>query len=290
MATINCPKCFKINTAFEGRPLEECPSCGVIYSKAIVRAITDPKPIIEKKAKRPLPEWWTKYAWTVWIPLVAGIISLVAMKTASRDVAALVAWVPWLTFGWIALAFVGRLTEAAARQQREENRRRQNFFTDKGHASEDVIQSFDGNRALVIDADARTVHLYDSVPLGPIRQLKFSDILSAQLFEDGETVSVTRGGASIGGALVGRALFGVAGEIIGGTSGQRRTTSMNYVGIIDLRITLKDIRNPLWDMRFLFRRVNRSSSEYVAVSTRARACVASLHAVMAIGAEAGITD
>lgn len=48
---------------------------------------------------------------------------------------------------------------------------------------------------------------------------KYEDILSYELLEDGE--SITKGG--LGGALVGGALFGGAGAIVGGITGKKKT-------------------------------------------------------------------
>lgn len=36
---LTCPKCHHVNPAASGKPDEPCPSCGVIYAKAIISAV-----------------------------------------------------------------------------------------------------------------------------------------------------------------------------------------------------------------------------------------------------------
>ena len=268
MATITCPKCQKINTAFEGKAREKCPICGLTYSTKATQAIAKPHPKVPKDPLR--QNWLTKYAWPYWIPLAAGCGSLVLIQFGGPETAAGLAAVPLLAVLWMTIAFVARQAAAAMKVKSQPHGLGKNFFETKGHAAEDVTPSFDGKRAVVIDGEVGLVYLYDSIPLGQVRKLQFSDVLKAELFEDGETISLTGGGASIGRAIVGGALFGVAGEIIGGATGTRKTKSTTFANLIEVRISLKDFRNPLWNICFLDRKTNRLSAHYREASMRAR--------------------
>lgn len=64
----------------------------------------------------------------------------------------------------------------------------------------------------------------------------FDDIVSYSLLEDNKTI--TKGGASIGKAVVGGVLFGGVGAIIGGTSGNR--TSESICKSLSIKITLRN--------------------------------------------------
>ena len=68
----------------------------------------------------------------------------------------------------------------------------------------------------------------------------YSDVLNYELLEDGNTV--TKGGISIGKAVVGGVLFGGVGAVIGGTSGKRVTKAT--CKSLRIKITTKDISKP----------------------------------------------
>ena len=69
---------------------------------------------------------------------------------------------------------------------------------------------------------------------------KYSQIINYELLEDGNTI--TKGGVSIGKAIVGGALFGGVGAVIGGTSGKRITK--NTCKSLRIKITIDDITSP----------------------------------------------
>lgn len=71
------------------------------------------------------------------------------------------------------------------------------------------------------------------------RIYNFSDVQSFELLEDGETIS--KGG--LGRAVVGGALFGGVGAVVGGVTGGKKTKSI--CSKLQIKITVKDINNPI---------------------------------------------
>lgn len=74
---------------------------------------------------------------------------------------------------------------------------------------------------------------------------KYSDIDDFELLEDGESMS--QGG--LGRALVGGALFGGAGAVVGGVTGKRKNKEV--CNSLKIKITLRDINNPVVYIAFL---------------------------------------
>ncbi|MBR6338318.1 MAG: SHOCT domain-containing protein [Ruminococcus sp.] len=83
-----------------------------------------------------------------------------------------------------------------------------------------------GNNQYVVTTDSK---IYD-----------YSDLISYELIEDGKTI--TKGGVSIGRAVVGGALFGGVGAVIGGTSGKKVNNTICKV--LSIKMTIKDFKNP----------------------------------------------
>lgn len=72
--------------------------------------------------------------------------------------------------------------------------------------------------------------------------LPYSDVIKAEITEDGSSVTETMHGSQIGSAVVGTVLAGGVGAVIGGLSGKQKTTGV--VHSIELRVTVKDTRRP----------------------------------------------
>lgn len=107
-----------------------------------------------------------------------------------------------------------------------------------------------GEAGLAIDEDRRKVVLINSGPSGVrLKPITYRDILSSEIFVDGETVTKTARGSQLGGALIGGLALGGVGAIIGGLSG--KTKSSEKVKRVDLRITVNDTKSPLHDLNFM---------------------------------------
>ena len=72
--------------------------------------------------------------------------------------------------------------------------------------------------------------------------IPFNKILGVSLIENGTTVSSKSTTRTIGGGLIGGALAGTAGAIVGGLSGNSK--QKNMVSSVQVKITIKDITNP----------------------------------------------
>ncbi len=69
--------------------------------------------------------------------------------------------------------------------------------------------------------------------------IKYSEILDFELLEDGTTVS----SGGVGRAVAGGVLFGGAGAVVGAVTGKHKGT--NIANSMEIRITTKDINNPV---------------------------------------------
>lgn len=86
----------------------------------------------------------------------------------------------------------------------------------------------------------------------------FSDIVDFELLEDG--YSITKGGVSIGKALLGDFLVGVPGFIVGGVTGKRttKTTCDN----MQIRITLNNFESPMIMVPIITTRIPKGTKAY----------------------------
>lgn len=76
--------------------------------------------------------------------------------------------------------------------------------------------------------------------------INYQDILSSEIYENGQTVTKVSRTSQIGGAIVGGLAFGGVGAIIGGLSG--KTTSSDEVHAIGLRLTINNTKDPIHDV------------------------------------------
>lgn len=92
----------------------------------------------------------------------------------------------------------------------------------------------------------------------PGKLFEFEDVIKYQLNENGQTV--TSGGLSVGRALVGSALFGGVGAIVGGVTGKRK--SMNTVDELSIGITMRGREAGLYKVPIITKRTRKSSKIY----------------------------
>lgn len=98
------------------------------------------------------------------------------------------------------------------------------------------------------------------------KYLKADDILQVELFEGGN--SVTSSSRSIGGAVVGGALFGGVGAIVGGLGSS--TKSSETVNKIQIRLVVNDKTNPIYDIDFLSIEIDKNELLFESISKQAR--------------------
>lgn len=112
------------------------------------------------------------------------------------------------------------------------------------------IMGNNGDTGLAIDEERKKVVLIKNGPSGvDLKPITYRDVLSSEIFVDGETITKTVRGSQLGGALIGGLALGGVGAIIGGLSG--KTRSSEKVKRVDLRITVNDTKSPLHDINFI---------------------------------------
>ena len=90
--------------------------------------------------------------------------------------------------------------------------------------------------------------------------ITYKDLLSSEIFVDGDTVTKVARGSQVGGALIGGLVLGGVGAIIGGLSG--KTKSSNTVKRVDLRITVNNTKHPLHDINLMDVKGNKDEDMY----------------------------
>lgn len=132
-----------------------------------------------------------------------------------------------------------------------------------------MIVSCDGLSGLAIDEpNAKICIASNNCNRIVHRIFDFSDVYSAEIVEDGTSITKTDRASQVGGAVVGGLLFGGVGAVVGGLSGKKET--LRKIKKINLRITLNDISSPIHDVVFLNTEVKGDSFLYKSASDRAR--------------------
>ena len=144
-----------------------------------------------------------------------------------------------------AIAFIDLITKSVKKGALEKKINSLNDFS----VSQKVMGE-DGNSGIAVDEISEKVCLIAQGTRGiELDVLSYRDILSSEIYEDGETITKTARGSQLAGALIGGLALGGVGAIIGGLSG--KTTSSGKVNKIDLRITVNSTENPIHDINFM---------------------------------------
>jgi hypothetical protein len=114
------------------------------------------------------------------------------------------------------------------------------------------IVSLDGNFGLAFDDDSKKVCLVENQNDNPfIRVISYRDLISSEIFQDGEMITSSVRSSNVGGALLGGLVFGNAGAIIGGISGKTKSSNAEFIKKISLRLVVNDINKPRFEIDFL---------------------------------------
>ena len=108
-----------------------------------------------------------------------------------------------------------------------------------------------------------------SKKINPNRIHHYSDIVSYELLEDG--TSISKGG--VGRAIVGGALFGGVGAIVGGSTGHKQQQMCTS---LKLKITLKDINCPIEYIEFVYSATKKTGWYYQGLYSQAQAILSYL--------------
>lgn len=95
---------------------------------------------------------------------------------------------------------------------------------------------------------------------------KFSDLISAEIVENSDTITTTytKNKASLGKALVGGAIFGVAGAIVGGNAGKSTSRAINtqVCDKLEVKLILNSISNSQIFIPLILKRIRKKSKKY----------------------------
>lgn len=207
--------------------------------------------------------------WIVVIILsITGLI-IAGIKTDKVDVNVII---PILGFEGIALfffviarnSFREKLQETIALKEEQINIDKKNNFTQ-------IVSQ------LAINEKTKKVRINDTI-------YNFKDIIQGVIVEDGNTITTTieKRKSSIGKAIVGGALFGPAGAIIGGTAGRSVSTSTNalYCSKLEVVVTVNNLENPVEYIKIIEKNVNKSSQKYAERSEIAQKCLSVLQIII----------
>lgn len=139
---------------------------------------------------------------------------------------------------------------------------------DDFETSQEIMAS-DGNSGIAIDERRKKVCLIKQGFEGVILDVcTYRDILEAEIFEDGQTITKTSRTSQLGGALIGGLAFGSVGAMIGGLSGKQ--VSSQKPNRIDLRIIVNRTESPVHDVNFMSIESDRNGVLYTNAMELAR--------------------
>lgn len=100
-------------------------------------------------------------------------------------------------------------------------------------------------------------------------RLRYNDILSVEVIEDGITITKTNRMSQLGGVLIG-SIFGGAGAIVGGLSAKKEA-GIGKVKSLDLKIIINDTSNPIFNISFLSKTSEISTNDIKYKDAKAQA-------------------
>lgn len=117
--------------------------------------------------------------------------------------------------------------------------------------------SYDKRSVAIVNEDKQELYIFNYEQQADFKKLlnynyksiPFNKILSSEVIIDNQSISQTMRGSQLAGALVGGALTGGIGAIIGGLSG--KTKQIDKVKNIDIKLTIKDLQNPIEKINFI---------------------------------------
>lgn len=130
---------------------------------------------------------------------------------------------------------------------------------------------------LSINEKTKKIRINDTV-------YNFKDIVQGVVVEDGNAITTTteKKKSSIGKAIVGGALFGPAGAIIGGTAGKSVSTSTStlYCSKLEVVVTVNNLENPVEYIKIIDKNVNKNTQRYAECSAEAQKCLSILQIII----------
>lgn len=134
-------------------------------------------------------------------------------------------------------------------------------------ASHQVL-GVDGIMGIAIDEQREKICLLSLIRNPRTKVIDSSALISAEIFEDGSSITKTSRASQVGGALIGGIALGGVGAILGGLTAKTKTTAK--VKRIELRFTIDDTTSPLHDVVLMNVECEKGGFIYNAAMQQAR--------------------
>ncbi|MGL4675934.1 MAG: SHOCT domain-containing protein [Wohlfahrtiimonas sp.] len=134
-------------------------------------------------------------------------------------------------------------------------------------ATQSYMQLGNGS-SIIIDENNKKLCLIKNDQSNTMTVVSYSDILSSEIIEDGESITKTSRASQVGGALLGGIILGVAGAVIGGLSGKKTTSGK--AKSIALRVVVNNTDNPDHYISFLDIETKKDNTLYKTAIDTAR--------------------
>lgn len=140
------------------------------------------------------------------------------------------------------------------------------------------LVSADCVTALAIDEESERLFFAVLQPHFSHAIRSFRDVLSVELFEDGDLITHTERSSQLAGAAVGGLLLGGAGAVVGGLSGKTKTAK--NVNRVEIRIHVNDLNHPTFPILLLSDEMQRADPRYAEARRKGEQWAALLGAVI----------
>lgn len=127
----------------------------------------------------------------------------------------------------------------------------------------DYCKSVDLLSGIAINEEIRKIALLSrnqEDELFKFKEIDFNDVLEVSIYEDGGLVSTVSRGSQVAGALVGGAIAGGVGAIIGGLSGKSKSDEVSNK--LSLLIVINDIKDSYHEIAFSLVSRQKNSEVY----------------------------
>ncbi|WP_321323781.1 hypothetical protein [uncultured Parasphingorhabdus sp.] len=154
-------------------------------------------------------------------------------------------WIIWVILGLVALPVWGFISNAS--DNAEKTGIINQISADLPDGTPVLVKkaTLGATKGLAITGD--TVLLIDGLTR---HRVDYDDLISAEIITDGATINQTSRVSQVAGGLVGAAIAGPAGAIIGGLGASSRSSKAPPKQV-KLRLTLADIKYPKFDIDFI---------------------------------------
>jgi hypothetical protein len=146
------------------------------------------------------------------------------------------------------------LNQEDKRVKKEDDERFKNFkaalFHDTKFSTTQSWATPDFSDAIALDEERKLIALIQGTKKNPFgRVFPFDKLVSVDLIVDNDVITSTARGSQAVGAAVGGVLLGGAGILLGGLSAKTKSSKM--INKLELKLTIEDLKSPIWVIKFL---------------------------------------